>query len=352
MLDVRAPVEFARGAFPDSSNLPLLDDAQREHIGIVYKQSGQDAAIATGERMATATIRQQRIDAWRAYARQHPDAVLYCFRGGLRSRISQGWLHEAGIDMPMVAGGYKMLRGYLLDLLQTLPSTLPFVVISGRTGVGKTDFLQGVANALDLEQIARHRGSSFGAALDGEQPTVINFENTIAVELLRRRANARLPIIVEDEGRLIGRLRLPPTLEQAMRKAPRLQLDSPLQERIRRIRHDYVVSAWQWLRRADPDHAEARLQVAIFDNLKRIRRRLGGALYAHIDAMWRDAFALLISTDDAGGFDEGIGLLLQQYYDPMYDYQQSQLQVAAEFAGDAAALYEYLLGQDFLNRYR
>ena len=98
MMDVRAPVEFARGAFPGVVNLPLMNDAERQAVGTCYKQQGQQAAIELGHRLVSGALKTERIAAWARFAQAHPDGLLYCFRGGLRSQIVQQWLEtEAGI---------------------------------------------------------------------------------------------------------------------------------------------------------------------------------------------------------------------------------------------------------------
>ena len=106
LLDVRAPVEFAQGAFPSSHNIPLMNDEERARVGTCYKQEGHDAAVALGHRLVSGDIREARIDAWRRFSEAHPDGVLYCFRGGMRSRIAQQWIYEeTGVLMPRVRGG-------------------------------------------------------------------------------------------------------------------------------------------------------------------------------------------------------------------------------------------------------
>lgn len=113
MMDVRAPVEFAKGAFPGVLNLPLMNDEERQKVGTCYKQRGQEAAIALGHSLVSGEIKNGRIAAWAAFAKVHPHGVLYCFRGGLRSQITQQWLQsEVGIAYPRVIGGYKAMRTF------------------------------------------------------------------------------------------------------------------------------------------------------------------------------------------------------------------------------------------------
>jgi len=104
LIDVRAPVEFAQGSLPGAVNLPLMVDEERHQVGIAYKQQGQQAAIALGERLVSGEIKQARVAAWQAYLAQHPDASIYCFRGGLRSQIAQQWLVDATRTLA-VSGG-------------------------------------------------------------------------------------------------------------------------------------------------------------------------------------------------------------------------------------------------------
>ena len=98
LLDVRAPVEFLKGAIPHASNHPLLNDDERERVGRCYKQEGQDAALRLGHRLVSGDAREARIQAWSAWAEAHPTGALYCFRGGQRSQITQSWLAEAGVE--------------------------------------------------------------------------------------------------------------------------------------------------------------------------------------------------------------------------------------------------------------
>jgi len=115
MIDLRAPVEFAKGAFPGSVNCPLMTDSEREAVGTRYKEQGQNAAIALGHQLVNGAVKQSRVDAWVSQVTARPDTVLYCFRGGLRSQLSQGWLAEAGYQRPYIEGGYKGMRGFLIN---------------------------------------------------------------------------------------------------------------------------------------------------------------------------------------------------------------------------------------------
>src|SRR4030095_1633636 len=138
LIDLRAPVEFARGAFARAINLPLLTDNERAAVGTRYNECGQQAAIALGEELVSGPTREARIEAWRSFVATHPAALLYCWRGGLRSAIAQDWLHGAGVDIGRIAGGYKALRQTCLDVIQDFSRAQRLLVLGGRTGSGKT----------------------------------------------------------------------------------------------------------------------------------------------------------------------------------------------------------------------
>lgn len=208
LIDLRAPIEFKEGAFPCSTSLPLMTDDERAQVGTCFKQRGQAAAIELGHQLVGGAVRAERLDGWLAQLRKQPDALLYCFRGGLRSQTVQLWLHEAGVTRPRVAGGYKEMRRFLIDTLDKAAAECHWTVLTGMTGSGKTHMLEHVTQAVDLEGHAHHRGSSFGQ-LPGGQPSNINFENKLAIELLKRRHQGEHAFVVEDESRLIGRCCLP-----------------------------------------------------------------------------------------------------------------------------------------------
>ena len=300
LIDVRAPAEFACGAVPGAVNLPILTDAERVAVGKTHKNDGREAAVALGYRLVDGAVKRERVAAWQAFAIQHPRTAIYCWRGGMRSEIAQRWLGESGVELPRVAGGFKALRRFCLAVLAR-SATRPFVLIGGRTGSGKTQVVQALANHVNLEALANHRGSSFGAHLT-PQPTPVAFENALATALLQ--CDDAEPVAVEDESRTIGRLAIPAPIYDAMQRAPIVVLEAERETRIDNIYQEYVVQA---------GYPRQRLLVA----LARIQRRLGGARYQHLAALMADAF----DHASAELHRQWIGRLLEWYYDPMYDYQ-------------------------------
>ena len=342
LLDVRAPVEFSHGAFPNAVNLPLLDDAQREQIGKRYKDAGQDEAIRLGLELATPQIREQRLRDWCGFSDAHPDGYIYCFRGGLRSRTTQQWLRERGVEMPLVRGGYKAMRRFLIDELENSAARVALVCVGGLTGVGKTRALLKTRHHIDFEGLANHRGSAFGRDPLDRQPAVIDWENRVSIAFLKHRERfPQRPLLVEDEGRCIGRVNLPDYLYAAMLRAPRALLEAGIERRVQMIREDYIERNWPEYRQVHPDDAEAEFSRFVLDNLARIQKRLGGDRYRRVCKGFEAALAKLFASGDASGFDAGIRTLLEEYYDPMYRYQIETKQPEIVFRGDEAEFLQW-----------
>ncbi|MBU0655553.1 MAG: tRNA 2-selenouridine(34) synthase MnmH [Gammaproteobacteria bacterium] len=348
MLDVRAPVEFREGAFPCSTNLPLMDDADRENIGKRYKDQGQDAAIELGLTRVSGAVKAARVAAWAEFVRQHPQGLLYCFRGGLRSRISQQWLFEqTGIRYPRVAGGYKAMRRFLLEQLGTLPEGFRPVVLSGRTGSGKTRFLRTFERQIDLEALANHRGSAFGNQ-PTPQPPQISFENTLAIQLLRKFHQGDVALLFEDESRMIGSLHLPEHFFAQLQQAPLVLMQVSDEERVEISYQEYVVdtcAAFTELHGGDGEAGFAAFSAYLLGSLDKIQRRLGGVRYQQVRKQMQDALALQQASGQTQAHYAWVRFILLDYYDPMYDYQISKKQDRLVFTGSPQEVREYLAGQ-------
>ncbi|MEZ5570718.1 MAG: tRNA 2-selenouridine(34) synthase MnmH [Halioglobus sp.] len=337
MMDMRAPAEFERGAFPASLSLPLMSDDERAQVGICYKQRGQDAAIELGHQLVSGELKAQRLAQWAEFARQYPQGYLYCFRGGLRSQTVQRWLHDAGIDYPLVRGGYKAMRRFLLEQLERSISSASFVLVSGKTGTGKTRVIARLEHAVDLEGLANHRGSSFGQ-LPTPQPSQIDFENSLSIALLRLLAKSPERIFLEDEGRLIGRLSLPESLREKMRSAPMVVVEQSLEQRVDIVVEDYVVDLGRRYTLRFGEEGPIRHSEKLLSDLDRVRRRLGGQLHREVSDMMSSAFARQWLENDFSGHRQWIAVLLRKYYDPMYDYQLSKRDGKLEFSGNRQAV--------------
>jgi len=343
LLDVRAPVEFARGAFPLASNLPLLNDDERHRIGICYKEQGQQAAIELGHQLVGGAVRAERTRAWVQWCQQHPDGYLYCFRGGLRSQTVQQWLAEQGIQQPLVTGGYKAMRRFLIDTFEKLMANKPVIVLCARTGCGKTRIIEALPDALDLEGAAHHRGSAFGRR-PGGQPSQIDFENCLAIDLLK--LDHRVPgraVIVEDESKLIGRCHVPLSVQARILHSPRVIIEEDLESRVAVTLEDYVVAPLQeYVSIYGDDTALEKLADSLRDALSRIQKRLGGDRYQALHNDLEQALQHHARSGDWQQHANWIRPLLRDYYDPMYDYMLNRREGDILFSGSRAEVMDYL----------
>ncbi len=319
VLDVRAPGEFERGALPRAVNMPILTDAERAEVGIVYKQHGNEAAMKRGFKLVVGTTKKRRVQAWLAYAEAHKETLLTCWRGGQRSAIAQRWLEEAGCQVPRLAGGFKAMRQFSLNVLKQAHRR-NWLVIAGPTGVGKTQLLNRFPHAIDLEALANHRGSSFGRR-ETPQPVPVSFELALAQKLLQ--TTHFRTCLIEDESRTIGRLAVPSELYNAIQTAPILVLEATAEER---IRHTYDL----YVRGKEPQ--------SLRDALVRIQKRLGNERYKIVKKQ----------LDRATGANcealhlEWIANVFRWYYDPMYAYQLALKRDRIVFRGSAIDAFKFL----------
>jgi tRNA 2-selenouridine synthase len=347
LLDVRASVEYIQGAFPNTQNHPLLNDKERELIGIRYKEQGQDAAVALGAKLISDEIKDQRVGIWEQFVRDNPKGVLYCFRGGMRSKITQQWIYErTGIAYPRVHGGYKAMRRFLIEAIERIVEEHEFVVLGGRTGSGKTRLLYKLNQAVDLEGLANHRGSAFGPSVT-PQPTQINFENNLAIELLKQEARQnsgeKLRFIVEDEGRNIGCVHLPKSLHEKMSKSTLIILDVSDEERVNISLQEYAIDMpAQFNRHYGEELGFEKYQEYLLGSITKIRKRLGGERFRQFYEQAEKALKHQRETGDIALHIPWVKRLLLEYYDPMYDYQLSGKQERIAFRGDRASVVEYL----------
>jgi len=346
LIDVRAPVEFEKGAFEQAVNLPLMNDEERRLVGIKYKEEGNDAAVKLGHQLVNETVRQPRIEAWKQFIAQYPDAFIYCFRGGQRSQISQRWLQENGVNIPRLAGGYKAFRSYLIDTIDEMPqvfeSGIKPIVLAGRTGVGKTIVLNQLDHSIDLEGLANHRGSSFGRHVTA-QPTQINFENNLAMALIRQLEKKPSFLLFEDESRNVGCVNIPLGLMKPLQQADRIRIEISLDERVEITLEEYVNQSQKEFTEAliDMDGIEA-WQKHMMDALQRIKKRLGGELFKRVSDQFIQACTQQKHSQSVDAHRAWIETLLSQYYDPMYDYQLQKQQAPTLFTGNHEEVKAFL----------
>ncbi|MBC7923971.1 MAG: tRNA 2-selenouridine(34) synthase MnmH [Ferruginibacter sp.] len=293
VIDVRSPGEFAQGHVPGAVNIPLFSDEERAKVGTRYKQVSKDSAIVlgleiVGPKLADFAKRSRKVASNGA-------VLVHCWRGGMRSGSFAWLLTTTGLRVATLQKGYKAYRN---EVLQRFNQPLPLLVLGGKTGSGKTDILKELAalgeQVLDLEGLAHHKGSSFGALGQPVQPTTEQFENGL------HRAWSELDpgrrVWVEDESKTIGSVTLPPALWTQMRAAPVAFVDVPQSQRVGRLVKEYA--------HFEPASLKAATQ--------RIEKRLGGL-----------NFQRAMEALQAGEYARVAEITLD-YYDRAYLYGLSQ----------------------------
>jgi tRNA 2-selenouridine synthase len=342
LIDLRAPVEFAKGSFPTAVNLPLMSDKEREAVGTCYKHKGNEAAVKLGHELVSGAVREARMQAWKDFIDIHPDAMLYCFRGGQRSRITQEWLHEAGYTIPRIRGGYKAFRSYLIAELESTEGRFRPLLLGGRTGSGKTLLLRELPQMIDLEGLAEHRGSAFGRKI-APQPTQIAFEDALAFDLINQLEKGYKTLIFEDEGKNIGRVYIPEKLAGHIVSGDLVILETPLEERTQITFDEYVTEAQREYREHFHEEGFAKWAASIGGSIDRIQKRLGGERHREIRAIFDQACRRQKETGDSESHKVWIERLLREYYDPMYDYQLGKRKERIIFRGNKEAVRAFLI---------
>ena len=344
LIDVRAPVEFEKGAFPGAVNLPLLNDEERRLIGIRYKEAGNTEAVELGKELI-GPVKDERVKVWKAFVQANPDAYLYCFRGGQRSQISQMWMAEENITIPRLKGGYKAFRNFLIEDSERISEEAETIIIGGRTGSGKTLLIHQLNNAVDLEGIANHRGSSFGRFIT-PQPAQIDFEDALSYALIRHEAEGHRHLVIEHESHNIGRVYIPKPVFENFEQGGLVILVTPLEERTEITYHEYVTVALDEYRQQFGNEGDQQWFEDANAGIDRIKRRLGSERYTQIKVLLANAFAKQLQTGETERHKPWITMLLQDYYDPMYDYQIEKSPIPILFRGNAEEVLAFIRSRE------
>jgi len=341
LLDVRAEVEFTKGAFENASNFPILNDEERHLVGTEYKKNGNTAAIALAEELIKEEGKEERVKQWLAYLAEHPNALLYCFRGGQRSDIAQSWLKEAGRDIVRLKGGYKAFRTFLMDESLRISKETKTIIIGGYTGSGKTILLNKIQNSIDLEGIANHKGSSFGNNVS-IQPTQINFENNLAYALIQAEDKKYKEILIEHESHNIGRAFMPKEVYENLMDGEMIILERPISERIDVSYDEYVVKAQEDYVLTYSDEGVKKWVEDISKSLSKIKKRLGSENYTNIEVIFTEASNTSDKTLKEQLYKKFIHELLEKYYDPMYQFQIEKTTIPLLFKGSEEEILKFL----------
>lgn len=304
ILDVRSPGEYGHAHIPGTFSLPLFTDEERKVVGTAYKQQSRQMAIKIGldyfgvkMRKMVEEVEQLTAERWlieesrrlKEDAKQSSNTVLvHCWRGGMRSGGVAWLLDLYGFKVYTLAGGYKAYRKWVRDQFE---KQWEMTIVGGYTGSAKTDILHQLRhtghNIIDLERLANHKGSAFGALGESKQPTQEMFENLLAQELNCLKNSLTQHTFIEDESQRIGLLKIPDPFWAGMRKSPVCFIDVPFEERL-----DYLTAAYG---RFDKE----RLVNAVI----RIKKRLGGletktAICFLVEDNYKECFRILLKYYD------------------------------------------------------
>jgi len=236
IIDVRSPAEFIKGHIPGAINIPLFNDEERAKVGTMYTKSGREASVLLGLKLVGPKladyIRIARTN------KSKKKIYIHCWRGGMRS-ASIAWLLDiAGMDVTVIVDGYKSYRRFIRKQFECQQK---LVLLGGLTGSGKTDILHALKRmgeqVIDLEGIANHKGSAFGALGMKEQPTNEQFENNLYE--FWRFLDRSIPVWLEDESRSIGRISIPDPLYKQMSSSPLMLINLDKKKRIQRLVSEY-----------------------------------------------------------------------------------------------------------------
>jgi tRNA 2-selenouridine synthase len=343
LIDVRAPIEFRQGHLPNAVNLPILTDEERALIGTTYKKQGNAAAVKLGYELVSGEVKASRVQAWVRFIKKNPNTVLYCFRGGQRSQITQKWLSENGLERPIIKGGYKLARNFLMDEIKRFSNNYSYLIISGTTGSGKTAFLNQTKEdhpSIDLEALANHRGSAFGA-MSTAQPSQINFENNLALSLMQLEPRLNKRALLEDESLTIGRCVIPKIFFDKMRSSEVIFLQEPLEQRVQNIFKDYIMNS------AIGRNEQAALEVfnQYKNSVRAIAKKLGALRAQEILEILEKCEKEYTEQAQLSLNSEWIEKLLTYYYDPLYTNSIERRQVKILFKGNRAECEDYLKTQ-------
>jgi tRNA 2-selenouridine synthase len=322
IIDVRSPAEFAEDHVPGAINLPVLDDVERAEVGTIYKQDSPFRARKVGAARVAANASRHlqgpladKSGGWRP--------LVYCWRGGQRSGSFASILAQIGWRVELVSGGYKAYRSLVVEALYDAVFPCPVILLDGNTGSAKTELLHRLAardvQILDLEGLAHHRGSLFGA-MAGGQPSQKAFESALAGAIAR--LDPMRPVVVEAESSKVGNCRLPPGLWKAMAAARRVEVVAPVAARAR-----YLLTAY-----ADLTADTARLASVV--------NRLRPAHSATQIAAWQ----VMVNQGD---FEQLAAGLMAEHYDPRYARHRARLEPAAARSSEIFGVED--LSQDALD---
>ncbi|WP_332697144.1 tRNA 2-selenouridine(34) synthase MnmH [Halalkalibacter lacteus] len=306
LIDVRSPAEFAEYKIPNAINVPLFSNEERAKIGTTYKQKSREDAVELGLSMYAPKIPSffQKLKGLQVEM-PNKRMVIYCWRGGMRSKTIAGTVGLLGVECYQLEGGIRSFRQYVREgLEQVARKKRDYVVIAGHTGSKKTEILSILKErgypVIDLEELAGHRGSIFGHI--GMNPKSQKQFEYLLLEQIQQLENSSY-MIIEAESKRIGHIVLPDFIIKGKENGVRVELDYPLWSRVEHIYNTY-----------QPQKYKENIQEAI----GKLRKYLSTQLLDELDALQqKEDYKTILSR------------FLEEYYDPRYAHASSKYQTTA-----------------------
>ena len=302
IVDLRSEKEFERGHVPGATNIPLLTTAERHEVGTTYKKKGKNDAICLGFSLF---IKKIRCFLSNFHETSHTDngeirtLILHCARGGMRSSLTAGFLKSLGYDVILAKGGYKTYRTLVLETLEGPLAKHRLLVLHGHTGSGKTELIEELEKdkkigILNLEKLARHSGSAFGAFnQEGPSHTQMQFENNLFSAYEKVRHFSYLVLEIEST---LGSAKILPKFRKSITSSPMILLKKDHKKRVLSLVKDYT-SKWN-----------DKKQISFEQKLFLLKPKFSSELFQKLESFAK-----------AKDFKQLIDILLKEHYDPRYN---------------------------------
>lgn len=304
-LDVRTPKEFEESTIPGSINVPLFSNEERAVVGKLYAHKGQETAFKKGLDFVSKNL-PNLLEAVSKY--KNKKLVVFCWRGGMRSKSLTGLLEGLGYDVRQLEGGHKAYRNYILKRFEDYELKPKLIILSGLTGAGKTEILRQFPNSLDLEDLAQHRSSILGSV--GLKPRSQKMFDALIFKRLEELKGEKF-ILVENEAKKIGHVQMPDFLHKAIKKSIQVKIVRSLEERAKRLVEEY-----------SPYKEE------LAEKIKLMRKSVGN------DKRISEWLKML----EEDKFEELAELILKEYYDPLYSHTVEAIK------------YDFVIEKDYIKK--
>jgi len=294
LIDVRSPKEYSEAHITNAINLPILTDEERAHVGYVYKNANPEEAKLLAVKYGSNKV-SDIFQKFVSLYSNNKKIIFYCARGGMRSEVIASIIDSLGYKVYKLEGGFKAYRNFIVNSLPRVNEDVKYIVLHGKTGVGKTKLLNKLKHlnydVLNLEEGANHRGSILGSVGLGKSNSQKYFETYIYENLKNRKNNL---VFVEDESKRVGNAFIPDSVANSMKNGYHILIEMPMEERIRILKDEYL-----GFENVNEEIKECILQ---------LDRRLG-----------KNFIDKLSELLDKKNYDELAQILNEKYYDPLYE---------------------------------